>query len=413
MDEVKYRLRQVERHAAAKEWQACVEMMAGFTSTEIDAACHRRFCQLYEQLPRRPAYEIPVLQGLSQLYYDGYLHAYKRVRHISKKSYAQRAVQYFQELLAHERTPFTLYQYAYLLERSRQDLPLGFPFKTQADIRAEARHCLHEAMTVLQRQGIGQQEDLYSRICYRYARCLMDTLSWPGGVAEEMGIVFPQSIPNPTAEKKERFLMACRLLETVRHLHHVPRTLDLQEPLTQTGSEVPQPLYLYYALGKLLNLAAHGRFCADTKLAWQSAQRYYTYACRWDVMRIQQGKPPFGHALQALLTLCIQQGDERGFPKTLQQYEDVIPVTAGFRLLCTIRWAMRHGDYAKAHSLLVPYLFQAQWYPGFSRPRAEALLQIVEVALGRKNPLTMKLPSWQQRLLLQVVRYIRGEIGER
>lgn len=402
--DVKYRLRQIERHVAARDWPACVDAMAGVTSSEMDAACHRRLLQIYEQLPDELAGDIRVWRGLSQLYYDGCLHGYKRVRQIPKKIYVQRAVQYFQQLLlGYERTPFLLYQYAYLLDRSRLDLPLENLFRNQTDIRAEVLQCLDEAMTTVQRQGIQQHADLYCRICYRYARCLMDTLRWPGNVAEEMGILFPKTMSAPTAAKKEKFLMACRLLETVRQLNHVPRTLDLKEPLRQTGSEVPQPLYLYYALGKLLNLAAQGRFCADTKLAWQSARRYYTYACQWDVARSQDGKPPFGHALQSLLTLYIQIGDERAFTETLTQYETHIPVTAGFRLLCTIRWAIRQGEYAKAYSLLVPYLFQAQWYPGFSRTRAEALKQIVEVALGRKNPLTMRLPAWQQRQLQKIL----------
>lgn len=315
---------------------------------------------------------------------------------------------YYRNVLQQERTPEMVFAYAMLLYRSSKDVVTAAQFRWKEPKKREAMELFAEVMERLRDDDAPQRVTLYHKACYRFTRCVIELYRDDGPLKEELDILFPSASVSVSLEKKQLFYRACKAIEAVRCRMALPRRVSSIASLPTADTLAQEPQYVYYTLGQVLDIAGQYRLCQEPHQAYASAKRYYSYACQLDAAQYAQGKRPFLHAFMALLTLCVRLGHLEEAKGWQERYGAILPLPAGFQLLHTIRQAIRSDDYGKARSLLQPYLFQAQWYPGLSKQRAQGLAVIVDIALKRKHPSTAGKTAWQRKQLYRVLHHVEG-----
>ena len=377
------RIERLRQYAAAGNWEACLEAMQYVPYRKRDKAFHAVSLDIYETIRQEQGYanHLGVLRGLAKTYYDGYLHREKAVPAVTKGEYARRSDMYFSRVLRQERNCFDLYQYGILLHEVSHDGFLRVSWKERQGKRHKAMNLFTEI--IRSGQGDDKAQDLLLRACYRYSQCVIESLRCHGTMQEELDLLFPSEQKVMPAWERQHLRTAWQYLQW---LHNSAKGNDLYQP-----GQVP------YLLGTVADIGGQYQKRERADKAFLMAEEQYTAACTLAMKQAGKVASAGVQAYAALLTLALRRRNRSAYEDLLARYNEVFSLPLGTKLLHDARWHILSKDYGKARAVLMPYLFQAQAYPGLSLARARTLARIVDIGLGKKNPYSMGATPWQRQ----------------
>lgn len=377
------RIEQIQQYAEAGNWEACLQAMQYVPYRQRDKAFHAVSLDIYEKIRQEQGYanHPGVLRGLAKTYYDGYLHREKAVPAVTKGEYARRSGMYFSRVLRHERNGFDVYQYGILLHQVSQDGFLRLSWKERQAKRHQAMALFTELIQSYQRQR--KVQDILLRSCYRYSQCAIESMRCHSPLQEEIDLLFPAERKALSRQEQEHLRTAWRYLQWLGN--------------SEKGNDLYQPGQIQYLLGTVADIGGQYQEAGRANKAFSLAEQYYTAACT--VAMAQAGQPLYAgvQAYGALLTLAMRRRNRALYDAVFSRYNHVFSLPFGTKVLHDARWHILSKNYGKARAVLMPYVFQAQAYPGLSLRRARTLALIVDMGLGKKNPYSIGATPWQRQ----------------
>ena len=402
-----------QRLLAAQQWEACIQHISSVNEEHRnDKKYLRSIERTCKKIVTLPTYQedIRIVRKLAYIYYTACsIHQDKPILKQDKQYCERQAAQYFSVLLKQQRQPRDVYYYAQLLYRHANQFFLTESVAAKVQKKEKAYDLYEEVLQKIENEKVDRHARLYSQACYALGRCGLELLSGYSVLLQEIALVTdmpPLLFRNKqTSMERLRRIHAC--LDTVRAIEHLPRRVPHLSDIRHVHTSYAYTDHIYYLLGKAFDYAWKFGLCNNKVLAYQWAERYYTYACEinYHKMTGQKNKRISYYMYMALVNLYIRKKDKRKCAALWQRYQLSQHIPRGCQQITGIRWAIIERNYEKARNMLMACQKENNWQEGLSKQRVIACINIVNALQGKiEKEYTAGYSDTQIKILLKVIK---------